>query len=154
LSNRLLLACGLAWGAAAIHLQAAVEHVDEYVPYAVCFLLLALAQLLWGFAIGRAPTRRLLAAGALGSLMVVALWVVSRTSGLPVGPETWEPERVGALDSLASADEVLLALIVAFELGRGRAGMLLRACTQLATGAGVCLVLLSSLSLAYAGHAH
>ena len=152
--DRLLLACGLAWGAGLIHIQAAIDHVDEYVPFSVFFILLAAAQFLWGFAISRRPTPRLLSAGAIVSLMVVGVWILSRTSGVPVGPEPWTPEPVGLIDSIASADEVLLALIVVFQLGRGSAGALLRRAGQLATAAGLCLVLLSSLSLAYVGHAH
>jgi hypothetical protein len=154
LSDRLFLACGLAWGAGVIHVEAAIDHFDEHLSYSVFFVLLAAAQFLWGFAVGRSPTRRLLFAGAIASLMVVALWIVSRTSGLPIGPESWSPEPVGVIDSLASADEALLALILVFQLGRGNAGLFFRACRHLATAAGVCLVLLSSLSLAYAGHAH
>lgn len=152
--DRLFLACGLAWGAGLIHIQAAIDHVDEYVPFSVFFILLAAAQFGWGFAITRRPAPRLLSAGAIVSLTVVGLWVLSRTSGLPVGPQPWSPEPVGPIDSLASADEALLALIVVFQLGRGSAGALLRYARQLATAAGLCLVLLSSLSLAYVGHAH
>jgi hypothetical protein len=154
LSDRLFLACGLAWAAGVIHVEAAIDHVDEHISYSVFFVLLAAAQFLWGFAIGRSPTRRMLLVGAIASLMIVALWIVSRTSGLPVGPESWSPEPVGVLDSLASADEALLALILALQLGRGRVGVLFRAGRHLVTTTGVCLVLLSSLTLAYAGHAH
>jgi hypothetical protein len=154
LSDRIFLACGLAWGACVIHVQAAIDHAHEHAAYSAFFLSLAAAQFVWGLAVARAPTRRLLAVGAIASLMVAALWVVSRTSGMPFGPEAWRPEPIGVIDSLASADEVLLALVVAFQLGRGAAGRLFRVFAPLATAAGVCLVLLSSLSLAAAAHAH
>lgn len=48
-------------------------------------------------------------AAVAGNLAIVVLWAVSRTSGLPAGPEQWEPEAVHGVDLLASAEEVVLA---------------------------------------------
>jgi hypothetical protein len=91
------LACGLSWGAGLIHLQAAGDHIAEYALFAVFFALLATAQFAWGVAICRSPARGLLGAGAVVSLLVVMLWAVSRTIGLPIGPEAWSPAPVGSL---------------------------------------------------------
>ena len=146
LDDRLLIACGLAWAAGLIHVLAAVQHVSEYVPFAVFFELLALAQFGWGVAIYRSASRRLLALGAAASLLVVAVWVVSRTAGVPLGPAPWTPEPVGLLDTVASADELVLALLVLFQL-RPWNGRAARAVGVFAAGAGLCLILLSSLSL-------
>jgi hypothetical protein len=154
LDDRLFLICGLAWSGALIHVVAAIEHVDEYVLYAVFFELLASAQFLLGIALYRSPTRTLLITGATMSLLVVVLWIVSRTLGLPIGPAPWTPEPVGILDVVASADEAVLALLVLLRLRSTPAGALGRATAYLVTTTGVLLVLLSSLALTLGGHAH
>jgi hypothetical protein len=47
------------------------------------------------------------------SAAVILLWLVSRTAGLPVGPEPWEAEAVGTADLLCSGFEAaLIALLV------------------------------------------
>jgi len=152
LDDRLLIVCGLAWGAGLIHVAAAIGHVNEYALHAVFFGVLAAAQFGWGVALYRRPALRLLWVGAVASLMVVGLWVASRTSGLPIGPRPWSPEAIGATDVIATADEVVLALVVGFQLWPGRGGVLVRRAGYLVTAAGVCLLLLSSLVLLGAGH--
>lgn len=154
LDDGLFLACALAWGASVIHVEAAIDHLQEFALYSAFFGVLAAAQLAWGIALYRSPSRRLLVIAAIVSLTVVALWIVSRTSGLPIGPAPWVPERVGPLDSVATGDEAILALLVIFQLRPLRAGLLARGFKQLATVTGVGLVLLSSLSLTLAGHVH
>ena len=52
------------------------------------------------------PSRRLLAAGAAGNAGVIAGWALSRTAGLPVGPEPWTPEPATLLDGAATAFEL------------------------------------------------
>jgi hypothetical protein len=143
--DRLFALCGLSWAAGLIHVAAAAGHLDEYVLYAAFFEVLALVQLGWGVALYRAPSPRLLGAGAALSVLVVALWVVSRTTGLPIGPEPWHAEAIGPLDALASADEATLAVLAVTSLrGSGRA---------LAFSVAACLVLLSALALT-SGHVH
>ena len=153
LDERLFIVCGLAWITGLIHAQAAIQHVDEYALYALFFVLLATTQCVWGIALYRAPSRKLLFAGAMLSLAVAALWILSRTSGLPVGPQPWTPEPVGALDSIATGDEMVLALLVFFYLRRKQPGSLARGCTRLMTTTALCLILLSCLAL-IGGHAH
>jgi hypothetical protein len=120
----LLLPCGLAWGAGLIHLQAAIDHVDEYWPYAACFVALAVVQLAWGVALYRRPeSNRLLVSGVALSLAVIAVWILSRTAGLPLGPDSRTPETVGLLDSIATGDELVLCALVAvmhLSVGLGR----------------------------------
>jgi hypothetical protein len=151
LAAELLIACGLSWSAGLIHVKAGIDHLHEHVLVSAAFGLLAAAQLVWGIALYRRPTRGLLAAGAALSLVVVALWGMSRSAGLPLGPDRWSPEPVGALDSVASADEVVLALLAFLHL---RAGPAARGVAPLAAAAGMCLILLSSLLVALGGHAH
>lgn len=154
LDDGLFVACGLAWAAGLIHVVAAVEHIQEYALHAVFFALLAAAQFAWGAALYRWPTRRLLCAGAVVSILIVALWIVSRTTGLPIGPTPWNPEPVGALDSIATSDEILLALVAVLGLRARGTGPIERGSRYLAMGTGIFLILLSSLSLVGGQHAH
>jgi hypothetical protein len=147
-----LLMCGLVWAAGLIHVQAAIDHLSEVPAYTVCFVLLAVVQVAWGIALYRSPHRNLLIAGVIGSLCVLAVWVLSRTSGLPIGPQPGEPEELGLLDIMASADAIALVLLAALRLsgrplGGGRVGWAVRA------GFGG-LILLSSMVLAGGVHAH
>lgn len=153
LDERLFVVCGLAWVTSLIHVEAAIQHVDEYMLYAVFFVLLAAAQCGWSIAVYRSPSRMLLSAGAVVSLMVALLWLLSRTSGLPIGPAPGTPESVGPLDSIATANELALAALVFFQLRRRSTGALARSCAGLTTAMALCLILLSSLAL-MGGHAH
>jgi hypothetical protein len=81
-------------------------------------------QLAWSELVRRRPRdARLLAAGALGNAMIAAVWTVSRTGGLPVGPRAGEAEPVGVKDLVATVDELMCALVVALILARARWGM-------------------------------
>jgi hypothetical protein len=153
LNERLFIACGLAWVTGLIHFEAAIQHIDEYLLYSLFFVLLAAAQCLWGIAVYKSPSRKLLAAGVTMSLMVAVLWILSRTSGLPIGPQSWTPEPIGALDSIATANEIVLALLLFLQLRPSATGALARGCMRVATGTALCLILLSSLAL-IGGHAH
>jgi hypothetical protein len=153
IDGTLAVVLALTWSAGLIHVVAAIGHLDEYAPFAVFFELLAVAQVLWGVALYRAPSRRLLWTGALASLAVVALWVVSRTSGVPVGSHPWVPEPVGALDAVCSADELALACVVACRLMLP-GGSLRRMANGAAVGSGLFLVLLSLLLVVSGGHVH
>ena len=158
LPDWLFIACSLSWGAALIHVSAAISHASESGLYALFFGLLAPIQLGWGLLICRSTSRRLLLAGCVLSLLVVAVWAMSRITGMPIGPAPWHPERVGLIDSLASADELMLVWMVS-SFGRsdapGRSGRspVVGANVAGATQAlGVVLIVLSSLALLGAGH--
>jgi hypothetical protein len=152
--DAVLITCALAWASGLIHVAAAIGHLSEYVPYAIAFELLASAQLVWGVALYRKPSARLLSGGAIVSILVVAVWIVSRTSGLPIGPEAWRAEDVGALDAICSADEAVLALLAFTQLAVANGGMLLHATRRFAAVSGLALLLLSSLVLTAAGQTH
>jgi hypothetical protein len=54
-----------------------------------------------------APARPLLLFGVAGNLTIVILWLVTRTSGIPLlGPHAGEVEEVGALDLFCTLAEV------------------------------------------------
>ena len=154
IADRLMVACGLSLGAGLIHIVAAVDHLEEYTLYALFFAVLALAQFAWGIALYQSQTRKLMMIGAVTSMLVVTLWLASRTTGLPIGPTPWSPEPVGAIDTIASADEFLLALLVTFELRAPADSPLAIAFRRIVTGAGLWFIMLSSLALIATKHAH
>lgn len=144
--DRIMIACGLALGSGLIHVIAAVQHLAGYAPYTVFFEVLALAQFWWAIAIYRSARPRLMINGAVVSLGVVLIWLASRTVGLPIGPQPWRPEPVGVLDVVASADELVLALVVMFQLMPSSDRPVVVVCRRIVTGAGIWLILLSSLA--------
>lgn len=87
-------------GAGLVHVAVIQEHLDYWVPAGVFFAVIALAQIGWGVAAlmrDRAPVPWVVAAATIG---VVTLWALSRTTGLPVGPDAGTPEAVGTADVL------------------------------------------------------
>jgi hypothetical protein len=83
------------------------------------FSVVAAAQLVWGVvAMAEAP-RWWLALGAAGNLVVVAIWVVSRTAGLPVGEYAGITLPVRFPDGLATALEAVIVAGAALLVIRG-----------------------------------
>jgi len=109
-------------GAAAVHAAVVREHLDHWPAAGLFFVVLAVG----GLAVGLALLRRVDALGLLAALALsvgpLLVWLVSRTAGLPFGPEAGEPEQVGLADTAASLLE--LASV-------GAALILLRAAPQL-----------------------
>jgi hypothetical protein len=155
MEDAILIACGLTWCASLIHVQAAVGHLSESKLYALFFALLAPLQFIWGLVLFRRPSSKvLLRAGAVMSLAVAALWLASRTTGLPVGPEHWSPEEVGPADSLATADEVFTAVLCLSSSALAASTILSRRTRTVVMAGGLVLILLSSLALPTFGHVH
>jgi hypothetical protein len=103
----------LSVGAAVIHFAVIAEHLDEWWLTGTFFIVVALFQLAWAVAVLAWPSRLVYAVGAVVNALVVITWIVSRTTGVPVGPEAGEPEAVGFPDLLATGFEVLLVAIAA-----------------------------------------
>lgn len=101
---------GLAWLAGAVHLVLAPEHFEERTAYGVFFLTAALFQLWLGWRLLRGPTRGVLTAGAGGSLLLIATWLVTRAVAPPLSPEG-RAEPVTLLGVLATGAE-LAALVL------------------------------------------
>lgn len=100
----------LSMGAAVIHFVVIPGHWDEYWGQGLFFIVAAFAQLLWAVWIVVAPSRLIYLAGAAGNAAIVALWVVTRTAGVPAGPGAGEREAVEFADTLATVFEVLLVV--------------------------------------------
>jgi hypothetical protein len=114
-------------GAAAIHASVVDEHYREWAVEGVFFVALATAQGLLGLGIAGRPRTALYAVAIASSLAAVALWIVSRTTGVPIGPHAWAPEPVGRPDAVATVLELTTATALAplVVSAPGRAGTLL-----------------------------
>ena len=88
----------LSVGAAAIHFAVVFEHFADYTLYGVFFLVISWAQLIWPAVLLWRPSRLWLWLGIVGNAIVIAVYVASRTIGLPFGPDLHNAESVGALD--------------------------------------------------------
>jgi hypothetical protein len=106
------IAATLSTGAAAIHFAVVPEHMAEFAPFGLAFVALAWFQVTWAQLYLLRPNRRIAAIGAVVSVAIAAIWVLSRTAGLPFGPQPWTPEPIGALDLLATALEITLVGIL------------------------------------------
>ena len=99
-------------GAAAIHFAVTREHLEEFVPFGVFFLAVGSLQALIGVDLLVRPSRRLAFSGAATNVVVIAIWLVSRTYGVPVGPAPGTPEEVGFADVVCSVMEAVSALLL------------------------------------------
>lgn len=95
-----------ALGAGAIHLAFAPEHLAEWRPLGIGFVAAGVAQLIWAVVVATRDSARLLLAGGLASLLFIGVYVMSRTVGLPLGPEAFEPEAFGTADLLCCVLEL------------------------------------------------
>jgi hypothetical protein len=107
------LAAAFSVGAAAVHAVVCPEHFHEGLVYGEFFAVSAGAQLAWAGLVIFRPRRWLLVAGLAGNLAIVALWAVTRTVGIPLGPEAGEIEAVGVLDAVAGILEVAIVMCCA-----------------------------------------
>jgi hypothetical protein len=110
-------AAALSTVAGLIHLLAMLEHFIEWSGYGLFFLVVALAQLYY---VPLLLTRRrggaLLVAGIVGNSLIVGLYLVTRTAGIPLGPQAGEVEVVGFADLLCMLAELALIACLCVQL--------------------------------------
>jgi hypothetical protein len=139
-------------GAATIHFAVIAQHLEEYWLFGAFFIAVAIAQLAWAILVLFRPSPAVYLVGIVGNAAVAATWVVSRTTGLPLGPGSGEPEPVGIADSVATAFEVLIAagalLLLLGMTSRRRPLARFTAATEVTTLAAIGLTAVSLLSLA------
>ncbi len=106
--------------AALIHLWVMPEHFEEWWGYGAFFLVSAVAQGLYCAVLLRWPRRALLLLGVGGNLSIIALYLLTRTVGIPFfGPHAGEVEGIGMLDLSATAAELALVAALGAVLLRG-----------------------------------
>jgi hypothetical protein len=89
-----------------------------------------------------AHARALLLAGAVGNGGIALTWLVTRTVGLPFGPERLEGEPIGIKDVMATSDELLIVvLVVALLLAERRLARPARTVAWVAAAAGLLVAL-------------
>jgi hypothetical protein len=128
--------CGaLSIAAGALHGIVAPAHLEEWWGYGLFFLAAATAQVLFGLALltnainpvdfgpkaGRAR-RGLVLGGIVGNVSILALYVVTRSTGIPIfGPEAGVVEAIGPIDLMAAVLELALVACLARLLRRDAA---------------------------------
>jgi hypothetical protein len=127
---RLLLAAGLA-GSAVLHAAVVPQHLGEWGAAGVFFVALAAAELAVAALLRAGPQPQqpivriagpqpTVLAAAVVSIGPLALWLYSRTLGMPFGPGAGVPEPIGLTDLTACVLEIC-TLILAVVLVRGKA---------------------------------
>ncbi len=95
-------------GAAAIHALVVAHHYREWALAGAFFLALELVELTLALAALTWWRPSVARAVVVTSLATIALWVVSRTTGLPFGPEEFhQAEAVGRLDVVSGVLELV-----------------------------------------------
>lgn len=113
--------------AAGIHAWVVPEHYEEYALFGVFFGAIGFAQAGWTAAVLRRPTPLLHVVGIALSAGLLALWALSRTAGVPIGPEAWEAEPAEVLDVAAGVAELGIILVATMSLTTPRRSAYLRA---------------------------
>ena len=142
----LSLAAASAAAAGFVHFAVAPEHFAEWWGFGTFFVLCGEVQLGWAFLVRRSGGKLSLSVGLAGSLLLIALWAVSRTTGLPLGPQPGVPEPVGTADVLAIALEAVTAGACLLALTQRRASRFpwpVAACALALTAAAAAFALLS-----------
>jgi hypothetical protein len=117
-----LLAAALSVGAAIIHIAVIETHQQEYPPFGVAFAALALFQVVWAMAVVVSSGRLISISGVVVNTGALIAWAVSRTVGLPMGPDPGVPEEIGSLDIAAVALEIALVALLAWSARRPASG--------------------------------
>lgn len=147
----------LAGATAAIHLKAAIDHGPHWWLYGAFFAVLAALQGVWALELARGRGgRSLLVVAVAGSALAVAVWLASRTVGVPFGPWAWQAEPVGVADLVATVDELWTAALLgaALQPASTIAARLSWVQGPQATRLVSMLLSVSLLALAFGGHSH
>jgi hypothetical protein len=104
---------GALLGAAVLHASVVGEHSQEWALAGLFFVGLQALQTLLAVTVWLRWSRALAAAVTASSLGALAVWLVSRTSGLPLGPAGFRvPEELGSTDVACALLELMTTLLV------------------------------------------
>lgn len=93
-----------------IHVGIAANDFQLSPSFTPLIAMFAAFQLGWGGLAVLRPSRGALIWGAAVNAAIVALWIMSRTVGMPIGPQPWVPEPVGVVDAIAAVAESVVVL--------------------------------------------
>ncbi|EMY33906.1 hypothetical protein D477_012535 [Arthrobacter crystallopoietes BAB-32] len=127
-------------GSAIIHFAIVPEHLAEWRLAGVFFFELGLAQLTAAVAVAVSTGRGSLYAAAALSAIPLGVWAVSRTVGLPLGPEPGVPEPLGAADLTVALLEAACLAVVLARLRSHATRAALAAPNLLARAGSVCVI--------------
>jgi hypothetical protein len=98
-----LLTLAAAW----VHLAYAPPHLRQWWAYGAFFVATGAGQALFApLILRRPPCAWLVAVGVAGNVAIIAMYVVTRTYGPPLGPHARVPEAAGPVDLATTAVEV------------------------------------------------
>jgi hypothetical protein len=98
--------------AAGIHLGVAPEHFGEWWGYGAFFVLAALGECALVALLALRPGAWVVQAGIWASLATMLMYLLSRTSGIPLGPATGVVEPVDLAGLVATAAEAALVVVL------------------------------------------
>jgi hypothetical protein len=107
------LSLAVAW----VHLAYVASHLRQWWAYGAFFLAAGVGQALFAPLVLRRPRPRVAAVGIAGNLAIVGMYVVSRTTGPPLGPHAHVPEPAGPIDLATTAAEIALVGVLLTLLG-------------------------------------
>lgn len=133
-----------------IHVMAGFHHWSEYWLFGFGMFLMAVAQVAGAAALGYTSSRLAPWGAVAVNLPIVALWIWSRTTGLPLGPAPGEAEAIGVPDAVCTFTELVLAGgVVALLRGAGD-----RALSRWSTLALVTFAVGAMTGFGHVGHQH
>ena len=112
----MLRAAALSAAAGLIHAGVAPHHFAAGTVYGAFFVVSAIFQFAWSGIVVARDAQWTAPIGLLGNASIVLLWVVTRTLGIPLGPETGLVEPVGVLDLLCGACEIGVVVLCALAI--------------------------------------
>jgi hypothetical protein len=112
-------------GAEIIHISVIPLHFQEWVLSAWFFAVLAALEGALAVGLIFVPSRLVTRTAIAVSVATVAVWVVSRTAGLPFGPGAWVAGPIGRSDAISTLLEIVTAwaLLGQARTVRGRAAL-------------------------------
>ena len=113
-----LAAAGFALAAGFSHALAGEEHFTIWWGYGLFFSIVSICQIMGGGALFFWESRGLYLTGIIGTGSVVVVYVITRTVGIPFGPQAGVVEGVGVLDAFAKTFEIGLIVCLMLLLAR------------------------------------
>jgi len=130
------LAGSLSLTAALFHAIVMPEHFREWWGYGLFFFIAALAQAVYGIgllvrawrmrplgvfdSIWQHRAREFYLAGIIGNLAIILLFLITRTLGIPLGPDAGEVEAVTTISLVSTVVELALVGCLLFLLANDR----------------------------------